>query len=907
MRPLLNALGSQERPKSSSRGPPKGKKKIAAPNDDARDATAIEEVTAAGPSPKEVLKQMVARNRTYAPSRKQSQKQSRKQQSAPQSFSRGSAEAAAALGLLQPTIEQARTVYNPFSGRVVPASSPQVQALEQIGIAPVAGVMNVLYPAVFNAFAADVRNRRASIPPAWSGRMRTQISTIVLNPALDDPAAATAQLLLDMDMARKSAKLAIGAIGTASDEELREEVEAEANLNAGQRRVLELALEGYSMYIGGPAGTGKTVVLRAIRGALKRKGVALGVTAMTGLAAAHLSGVTFHSFFGINRFNEVTGTKVLVTVDALIIDEVSMMDRFLFENFDRVLRKLRGRPESLFGGVQVIMCGDFMQLEPVAGTEVTPDGRHLSADFIFDSPLFLNHLLHVALTEQVRQAAHVLFGRGLQTLRRGVWPTSFSGMIEMLPQDIDLRLAAVAPSRSSNVTTDDPQQKERPILLLAKNVDVRIANEARLAELPGDEVKLLPCPQAPTVTGHWTSCAVLDDLQRVHHGTMMSDDDALRFRQAVVDHLRAQLDSEHAVNLVRAYVVFYPFLDGWILRVRLPTDFDDATRAAFRALFDTMCAKDIGRLSEGRITLVDIRDSADGLQTPAVDAALTRVLEIHPVAQPLTLKVGCEVMLRRNLTRGLINGSVGVVTGFVPATAENIAPAFQKLPQVHALIDAYAAQQRYVHGVALPLLPVVEFKGFGDGKAIPVPPCAFAAGGDVLTHYYEIATLCIPLVPAYAFTIHKVQGMTLRGAVHIALGKLWKCNHIVYVALSRVRTPDQLVLSGFKPDLVHVNVSAIHFDAGIPAAVSFDAQALAEAKSTVPHADWANPDGHVQLRVPAVPNRDWSTYVSTPPNKYQQHRRDGKSSATVSHHADGMSSEEADARADLDHLMDAGE
>jgi ATP-dependent DNA helicase PIF1 len=176
-------------------------------------------------------------------------------------------------------------------------------------------------------------------------------------------------------------------------------------------------------------------------------------------------------------------------------------------------------------------------------------------------------------------------------------------------------------------------------------------------------------------------------------------------------------------------------------------------------------------------------------------------------------------MLRANLTHRLINGSVGTVTGFVPATADNIAPAFRHVRSVFGTLEAYVAQQRFQHGVDVALMPLVHFRG--EAAPIPIPPVVVAAGGDALTHFYEVTALCVPLVQAYAFTIHKVQGMTLLGDVHIALGKLWRCNHIVYVALSRVRRPEQVLLSGFRASLVAVNPDAVGFDVSAPEAKGF--------------------------------------------------------------------------------------
>ena len=136
--------------------------------------------------------------------------------------------------------------------------------------------------------------------------------------------------------------------------------------DAAFRRIAEGA--PIVMVLGG-AGTGKTTFLHELR---RRAGVRQVFLAPTGVAALQLGGQTIHSFFGIPprilNPDEVKprarSRKLLGKIDRLVIDEVSMVRCDLLDVVDRCLRVARNRPEP-FGGVQVVLVGDFLQFPPV--------------------------------------------------------------------------------------------------------------------------------------------------------------------------------------------------------------------------------------------------------------------------------------------------------------------------------------------------------------------------------------------------------------------------------------------------------------------------------------------------------------------------------------------------------------
>ena len=137
----------------------------------------------------------------------------------------------------------------------------------------------------------------------------------------------------------------------------------------------EILLSSQSALLTGPAGTGKTHVLGQFIRQCKADGKYVSVTATTGLAATHLGGSTIHAWAGIgihdslpnNFFDHLSKTRrdIIAKTDVLIIDEISMLHDYRLDMIDEVCRRVREMPDQPFGGLQVVMSGDFFQLPPV--------------------------------------------------------------------------------------------------------------------------------------------------------------------------------------------------------------------------------------------------------------------------------------------------------------------------------------------------------------------------------------------------------------------------------------------------------------------------------------------------------------------------------------------------------------
>lgn len=144
-----------------------------------------------------------------------------------------------------------------------------------------------------------------------------------------------------------------------------------------QKEALTILKTGKNVFLTGPAGSGKTFVINQYIKYLKEHNVPMGITASTGIAATHMGGVTIHSWSGIGIKNRLTLDEIeeikekayvrnkIQDAKVLIIDEVSMLHHFRLDMVDRVLKHIKKNTEP-FGGMQVILCGDFFQLPPVS-------------------------------------------------------------------------------------------------------------------------------------------------------------------------------------------------------------------------------------------------------------------------------------------------------------------------------------------------------------------------------------------------------------------------------------------------------------------------------------------------------------------------------------------------------------
>jgi len=250
-----------------------------------------------------------------------------------------------------------------------------------------------------------------------------------------------------------------------------------------QRWVLECVKGGKNVFITGGAGTGKSFLIQKIIGVLPPDQTF--VTASTGVAAFQIGGTTLHSFAGIGTGAAVISTCVQLakrkTVAAqwrkckhLIIDEVSMVDGNYFKKLEHVARSVKNNDKP-FGGIQLIMCGDFFQLPPVSKGE---EERR----FAFETSAWQRCVqLNIELTQVKRQSDQTLV-EILARLRRGLCSEADS--------------ETLAGTRSNCVA----RHGIVPTKLCTHTDDVALINKRELAKCEGDEKKFTACDSDPALS-----------------------------------------------------------------------------------------------------------------------------------------------------------------------------------------------------------------------------------------------------------------------------------------------------------------------------------------------------------------------------------------------------------------------
>lgn len=191
-----------------------------------------------------------------------------------------------------------------------------------------------------------------------------------------------------------------------------------------QADALDILKTGANVFLTGEPGAGKSHTIREYVKFLQSRGVAPAMTASTGIAATHISGMTIHSWsgLGIRKFitrreckelatNSTYGKRIR-TASVLIIDEISMLDAAMLDSVDMVCRVVRDS-DLPFGGIQIVLVGDFFQLPPVTRHDEPPARFAFAARSWDDANLTVCYL-----SEQHRQEDPVFLDI-LAALRRG--------------------------------------------------------------------------------------------------------------------------------------------------------------------------------------------------------------------------------------------------------------------------------------------------------------------------------------------------------------------------------------------------------------------------------------------------------------------------------------------------------
>ena len=453
-------------------------------------------------------------------------------------------------------------------------------------------------------------------------------------------------------------------------------------------------------------GTGKSVLLREIIAALRRKFVRepdrIAVTASTGLAACNIGGVTLHSFAGIGLGKEPAEDLVKkirrnakakqrwMRTKVLVVDEVSMVDGELFDKLEQIARTIRnnGRP---FGGIQLVITGDFFQLPPV------PDSGRV-AKFAFDAGTWTTSIEHTIGLHHVFRQKDPVFAGMLNEMREG-----------------RLTPASIASFR----------KLDRPLAATEENIEA---------------TELFPT--------------------------------------------RSEVDRANQVRMNQL---------------------------------------------QGQIYSFDARDGGTVTDKERRDKILASCM----VPETIHLKKGAQVMLVKNMDDTLVNGSLGKITGFMTeqvfAFYKENEEAFLESAEGSEELEALTKLKEKTLGVSTQqLYPLVRF-AIADGTTrdllckredwkIELP------NGEV-----QASRSQIPLILAWALSIHKAQGQTLE-RVRVDLGRVFEKGQ-AYVALSRATSMAGLQVMRFDPRKVLAHEKVRAFYGGLSRAEQIESKA--KSKTTL--------------------------------------------------------------------------
>jgi ATP-dependent DNA helicase PIF1 len=247
------------------------------------------------------------------------------------------------------------------------------------------------------------------------------------------------------------------------------------NLSSEQREIVETVLQGESIFFTGGGGTGKSYLLKKLVELLPAATTA--VTASTGIAACHINGTTLHQFVGIGRVDprvpgiaqQIIGKlrrnperlEIIKKTKVLIIDEISLIDAGLFELVSEILNAIRGTGKT-FGGLQLVLSGDFLQLPPVS----TKDGE--PARFCFQSKTWKRAVKKCLYLTRIFRQSDAEFANILNQVRFGECSEETAGIL------------------LTRVKHANRAQGTGSLKLLPLNKEVAELNEREISRIPRD-------------------------------------------------------------------------------------------------------------------------------------------------------------------------------------------------------------------------------------------------------------------------------------------------------------------------------------------------------------------------------------------------------------------------------------
>ncbi len=216
------------------------------------------------------------------------------------------------------------------------------------------------------------------------------------------------------------------------------------SLNTQQQHVFDACTTGNSnIFCTGEGGTGKSWLLSKLVNTFRTderyKDKTVAITASTGLAACSIGGTTLHSFAGVQIVEDNPKEMIKrarrgksyghwVDTDILVIDEISMISATFFDNLSQVGQDLRQSKEP-FGGIRIIMFGDFLQLPPISK-------GNKKVKKVFESETWQRMSVKCFSLSDIIRQSDLTFKNVLSSLRVSDWSKDMDGYVKNLSRDL---------------------------------------------------------------------------------------------------------------------------------------------------------------------------------------------------------------------------------------------------------------------------------------------------------------------------------------------------------------------------------------------------------------------------------------------------------------------------------------
>lgn len=594
-----------------------------------------------------------------------------------------------------------------------------------------------------------------------------------------------------------------------------------SDLSESQRKAWDLCQSGKNVLICGGAGTGKSFVLHRIVESL-RKEKRVSVTSSTGVAAsnlnasfpkANLNATTLHSWFRM-KLDLVDPKQSIMQVyqkymmksiclekwrwtDVLVIDEISMVSPFTLVRMEEMARLIR-KSNQPFGGIQMILCGDFAQLQPVLEKKDELPLELSDLEFCFQLPQWNRWFpldQTVFLVQNFRQSDDTSFLKLLENVRHGILTMEDE---QLLKSRINAKIFSVSKNQSiyqqdqinnssNNNNNIDLQKSFQDEELLKKQDQLNdkniMKNESELIDENAESIIDI------------TNSNTQDEKKEL--STVM---------EMKTEKKEEKLMEIHPIEI-------FP-------RINQVTEFNEKKMNGLKG--DMLEYDRLFQLCNYQFE-----------NTKEQNKFFEKIDSCLNCEKVLRLKKGALVMLISNLdcNSGLVNGAQGVIVGFEPPEQFPIVQFYHmKSPliikrhswefPIHSSFSSSLSHLDIDH-MDGSCIREQEMTAFGpsyaefdfdhgnnyNNKKKNEKPFKKMKNED---KFCGVRFFQVPLKLAFSMTIHKSQSMTL-DAVRINLGRGIFSAGQAYTGLSRCKSLSGLSLSAFDPRSIMIHSAVIQF------------------------------------------------------------------------------------------------